>query len=175
MLGLFFAGTETSGLLSLWNLYFLAGVAGFGMIDRIPPRLSPAVFGAGLGFFALYAGLSADIGQLADLEEDHQVLHLVLAPAFLALIVGAVLAERAYDIRYPRLLLFLGESSYSIYLVHSAAISAFVLTGLRLNLIERLSPGSFFWIACLGAVVCGLISYLAVEKPLTKLLSHRQI
>jgi peptidoglycan/LPS O-acetylase OafA/YrhL len=162
----FFAGVETvPDVLSLWNIYFLAGMVGFLVLDRIPVHFGVALFCIGIFLFVLFVLLGDDIKRIAQLDANHPELHLILAPAFLALILGGVLMERAYDLRFPRILQLLGDASYSIYLVHSAAISVIVLISKKLGLIEMLGVQAFFIFTFLLAVAAGTIAYFVVEKP----------
>jgi peptidoglycan/LPS O-acetylase OafA/YrhL len=166
ILFLFLSGIGGPDVLSLWNLYFLAGMVGYLVLDRIPPRYGLAILAGGVVLFVIYALLAHDVFRIRDLSQSRPELHLVLAPAFLALILGAVLIERNYDMRYPNFLMLLGDASYSIYLVHSAAISACILISAKLGLIEMMGHYLFFAFAFLFSVFVGVAAYLLVEKPL---------
>lgn len=81
------------------------------------------------------------------------------------MILGGVVLETRTTLRIPRLFIFLGEASYSIYLVHFPALSGFakVVTKLKaLGVPDEL----MFVLVALGGVAVGVVFYLLVEKPL---------
>jgi peptidoglycan/LPS O-acetylase OafA/YrhL len=87
-------------------------------------------------------------------------------PSFL-IVLGLVYANQFSS----PLLNYLGEASYSIYLIHCLVISAFYkvipFTSLPLN-------NDFFAIACLIAcILSGVILYSFIEKPLTALIKSK--
>ncbi|QPM92547.1 acyltransferase family protein [Pseudooceanicola algae] len=165
----FLAGIDVPDVMSVWNLYFLAGMLGYLVLDRIPERAGGLIFGLGVALFVLYGALSTDVGRIADLAHRAEGLHFLLAPTFLALILGGILLERRHEIRFPSILMLLGDASYSIYLVHSAVISATFLIGGKVGLITLMGLHAFFIFAFVFAVLCGTIAYLVIERPLIHL------
>ena len=89
-----------------------------------------------------------------------------------ALLLGAVSLEHA-GLRIPRLLVALGNSSYSLYLVHPFLIPALGKTWWAFHLGNTLSPFVLFISGFCIAILAGHASYLAIEKPITQWLSHR--
>jgi len=162
-------GTNVPDVIALWNLYFLAGMLGLLALDRVPAKLGGWIFLTGVALFVVYGFVGSDILRIRHLEDNRPELHFLLVPAFLALILGGVLIERAYNIRFPSVLTLLGDASYSIYLVHSAAISAIVLVSRKLGLIESMGLELFFVFAFIAATFVGILAYFIVEKPLIRL------
>ncbi len=87
-------------------------------------------------------------------------------------ILGLAVLERQGDVHVPVTLIFLGEASYSIYLVHWLAISGMckVVTSIGGRVLVP-SPLSFFATACV-ALSLGIAFHLVVERPLTKAMSR---
>ena len=88
------------------------------------------------------------------------------APAF-GIVVSAVLYEKFHsNIRWPRVLLRLGDSSYSLYLTHGFL---FMVLG---SLLKRISlwPGfadALILLSPAFAVLIGGFAYRLLERPLT--------
>jgi exopolysaccharide production protein ExoZ len=84
-----------------------------------------------------------------------------------ALLFGAVSWERA-GLQVPRLSVTLGDSSYSLYLVHPFVIPAMGKLWSALHLGEHAPPAILFLMAFSLALAAGHASYLVVEKPVTR-------
>jgi peptidoglycan/LPS O-acetylase OafA/YrhL len=92
----------------------------------------------------------------------------------MAVLIGLVLlALVSYDlqkgVKMPRLLVYLGAASYSIYLVHSTVID------LGLVSLRKIAPvllvnhlGVTMAVLALISVGCGLICHELLEKPLIR-------
>jgi exopolysaccharide production protein ExoZ len=124
---------------------------------RLQLVLAFALIGGGLLLLAL--------GQTLD-PEMPRVLRWGI-PAML-IVGGAVFAERARPFKPLALLTFVGEASYSIYLWH--VLVAIAMTGILLRLGVPLAwqPAP---LVILSLVVSALL-YLAIEKPLVRLLNR---
>jgi exopolysaccharide production protein ExoZ len=89
-----------------------------------------------------------------------------------ALVVwGALAIGGAKDV-IGRAAMLIGDSSYSLYLTHSFVMMAFAKV-LRTPHAPLLPPIAWMVIATLVSVVVGLITYKAVEKPVTTWLQRR--
>lgn len=72
---------------------------------------------------------------------------------------------------WPRWLVFLGDASYSIYLIHVLVIYHFCLAGVRFVVDAASFPvlGDLFVVATVVmSVVVGCILYVVVERPMTQ-------
>lgn len=170
--GTCFGVTGPINLLSPWNIYFVAGLLGVVGLRRIPPRFGVGLVAGGLAVIAAYVLLFPANG-MEDLIGERAMLNFLLAPAFAALVTGVVLWERNGLPRPPRLLGALGDASYSIYLVHSAAISVVGLIAQRTGLAWRIGAEVYFVGTFVLAVVAGVLAYHLVERPLLDLLRRR--
>ena len=72
------------------------------------------------------------------------------------------------------LLSFLGDASYSIYLVHIPAISFAGIVLVKLGAPWGLPPLGMMAVMTIYAVAAGAIVHLFVEKPLFSMLSRRR-
>jgi exopolysaccharide production protein ExoZ len=138
-------------------LEFLAGVwLGAMWVKGIRLRrgIAEAAISLGVAGFALVAALGIDV-------EPVRILAWGI-PAFL-IVAGAVSRE---PLRKWPAGKFLGDASYSIYLVHGLAISfcARLLTMLHVG-----SLAVFFVVSLCGGIVLGAACYCFVERPLLRL------
>lgn len=156
-------------LLEPWNLYFLFGIAAALLVKRLPARIGPPILAVGLLVLVVYL-IVFDIPEIAVLARQYPYLHFVLAPMFASILMGFILTERAYAIRFPKPLMFLGDASYSIYLVHSAVISVLSIVSKKFGIMSRIGEAPLFLIIFVVAVTVGAIAYVIVEVPLMKAL-----
>ncbi|NBN78056.1 acyltransferase family protein [Microvirga tunisiensis] len=174
-LNFFLKFSPDSYFLSEWNLYFIGGIAAFLIYRRLPARYGLAVLLAGIALLAAYVLLSSNVGRIRDLSaaQNHN-LHLLLIPAFLLIVAGTALHEQHSRLSVPLLFRFLGDASYSIYLVHSAVISVMAIIGKKLGLFGMLGYEAFFVVCFVGSVVGGSLAYLLVEKPIMLFFRRRR-
>jgi peptidoglycan/LPS O-acetylase OafA/YrhL len=88
----------------------------------------------------------------------------LLSPAFAAIIYGVALQPRWTRFLAVAPLVYLGEASYSLYLLHSIVIS---------SVLERLPhwPLAVRVVLCLGAAIAAsLLTYKSIEQPARKFL-----
>lgn len=83
----------------------------------------------------------------------------------LAVLTGAV-RERLGKLQVPSSLVFLGDASYSIYLVHFMVISAIARKGFLLDQRWHLPTTTWLALMFVGAVSVGIVLHLFVERPL---------
>lgn len=88
-----------------------------------------------------------------------------------ALLLGAISLERA-GLQTSRILVSLGNSSYSLYLVHPFLMPALGKTWTALHLGNTLPPVALFALGYCISLLAGHISYLAIERPVTHWLSR---
>ncbi|RYG38032.1 acyltransferase [bacterium] len=145
-------------VLATRNFGFLSGMGLAWLITRpsivLPSRAILA--GGTLVFLGAYA---------AARHIPHAAGILGIGAGTAMIVYGLLSEERRGGIRYPNWLSFLGDASYSIYLVHTIVISTVYtvlagklhLTGLPIYL-QPLVP--------LSAIAFGCVAYLLVERPL---------
>lgn len=148
-------------LFSFMHLRFLAGV----VVALIVPRLQMpwprcvALLGAllfvGAGLCDAYAG---------PLSLTQMNLTYPLGSAMMVL--GLVQAEQAGLVRTPRWLVYLGDASYAIYLVHFLALSILAKLSKVVHLEDRVPLSLLFVGHVVGAIVIGCVFHHLIEKPL---------
>lgn len=77
-----------------------------------------------------------------------------------------VLPKNVETIRFPKWAVFMGNSSYSLYLAHSFAIGALVVMIGAFGMTSTLSPWLVFALCIIVSIIAGSLSYLLIEKPL---------
>lgn len=159
-------------MLEPWNVYFLFGIVGALMVERLSPTWGIGLFAAGLAMLVYY-GTAYYIPVIAVLAREYSYLHFLLAPAFTLVLTGLILAERRYSLKMPKLAMFVGDASYSIYLVHSAVISLLSIIAAKFGLMALLGQEILFVVLFLASVTAGSVAYLLVEVPLMKLMRGR--
>jgi len=162
-----FSGTEAvdSRLLSPWNVYFFVGMAAFALYKRVS-SVGAMMAGAASACLLLYYFLTYNL-DIHEFHREYGYLHFLLAPAFGLLILGVAGLEKTQNWSVPYPLQFLGDASYSIYLVHSAVISvaAIVLRKIGLHMHDNVA---LYFVVFASSVIAGCAAYLLVERPLTR-------
>ena len=98
-------------------------------------------------------------------------LNVLYGLAAALMVLGLAVIERDRGLRVPGTLRFLGEASYSIYLVHFPALSAAIKVALTLNKLLR-APDTIVFVATASAALgAGVLFHLAIERPLMLLLT----
>jgi peptidoglycan/LPS O-acetylase OafA/YrhL len=143
---------------------FVLGVAAGELYLRraTRPWFDGAVLGAGLVLMLVALDFHDEI--LGNLYFYHEVA-VYAVPAFL-LVLGVVLVERRWSPRAPRALVFLGDASYSLYLVHWPLIRI-----IGPGLADAWSGHPWLILATTAtlSVALGATTYAFVERPMLRL------
>jgi exopolysaccharide production protein ExoZ len=156
-------GDTRMGPLHMWNVYFLCGAAIFFLSRHADGRWGLPALVSGIVLLVVLAsdGMSDRIN---DVQVNAPMLLALVAP-FALIMLGAVLAERTYGFQPHQALMLLGAASYSIYLVHSPAIS--VIAILNSKFFPGVLPPPLLFMATVSlSVVAGVIVHLFIEKPM---------
>lgn len=144
--------------LSLLNIEFMLGVGAAWLVRSRAFEfhgLGLAVFGSAMAFGALWL-----MG-----PEKSASLRLLMALGLALLIVGFAVHEQAVAVRWPGVLLVLGNASYSIYLVHNPLLSITQRVAGRLVMTW---PVAMMWGVVLS-VLAGWMYYRLIERPALRL------
>lgn len=143
-------------VLSPLNLEFVLGMLAAAAVRRgIAKGVSPGLLvSAGLVLAGLALLLTDDGSQGA--------VRVMFAFGVAVMVWGAAIMDQQNDIRYPRLLLYLGGASYAIYLVHNPLMS------LSQRGLARLSLGWWpsYFVGVGLSILAGVVYYRFVENPL---------
>jgi exopolysaccharide production protein ExoZ len=151
------------GIFHMWNIYFFFGLLVFFLYQRLDNRFGMRILVVGI--ISLVAILWLIVGErINDAQKDPLVL-LALAPPFALCLLGSALAERAGAFRVNPMLVLFGTASYSIYLVHSPAISLIAILNRKIGF-GVIPPYLLFAVAFVGSIVVGMVVHWFVEKPL---------
>jgi len=86
--------------------------------------------------------------------------------AAMALVSGVTLAKGAGQLRPPKSLVLLGDSSYSLYLSHPFGIAAMKLLWVNIAFVKDVNLWLYVALSTIVCLIGGVISYLIVEKPI---------
>ncbi|WP_157764528.1 acyltransferase [Rhodobacter sp. CZR27] len=147
---------------SPYNLLFLVGICAASYSSHLPASalLCGGLFGGGLLLFSVIILLEPQL---------HDTVTVVLYGLGAgAMILAAVRAEELRLVRVTRLMTFLGDASYSIYLLHSIAIILATMIVGHLGLAAVLPPLGTALLMAFAGVVAGSLFHVTVEREMMK-------
>ncbi|NVD73956.1 acyltransferase [Duganella sp. BJB488] len=145
-----------------YNFYFIFGMGAYWLYTK-----------GGSGARELLAGLVlAGLG-LAMGDLPYRSGSLVLGLAFAFILAGVTKLELAGWIRVPNVLNYIGNASYSIYLIHEALEGLLLKVVLRTGIYGKAGAAASYGIVLAGTVALGCLAYAVVEKPLLDFLRKR--
>lgn len=167
-------GNDYIGLLFFpMNIEFLLGVFIVLIVDKISKRWVWPLLVAGIGLFLTGAYLF-DHGINIISNQSSQVLYRVVLfgfPSFLV-ILALVKMEINDTIQVKKIFLYLGDASYSIYLIHLPLVAAFYKIIAKLGINNSLLLALLNWLLFAAVCFIGIIIFLKIEKPLIKKLNQ---
>jgi exopolysaccharide production protein ExoZ len=84
------------------------------------------------------------------------------------IILGAAVLDLTSERSLPRVALFLGDASYSLYLIHYPALVLFVKGAAVLGLFDRLGAFPTCILIVAATVAAGCIFFVLIEKPILR-------
>jgi peptidoglycan/LPS O-acetylase OafA/YrhL len=153
------------------NIEFFMGVLVAVMVHKIPAKISLLLIISGTLLFLLSAILYNNGYAVAPGEFNRVVLFGL--PSFL-IIMGIVKYEALIKVRIHNVLLWLGEASYSLYLLHLPLLVAGIRMIKRLDINDPIMKQVL--VIELVAIICcsSVLFYKWVEKPLITRLNSGQ-
>ena len=139
---------------ALCNLWFFFGMAAFLLYKRLRTGVAPLVVGAAL------------LAYSATLDLDHVLWPFLLVSGLSLAIAGIARLEAGGHLRCPAWLVFVGNASYTIYLVHTPVSGVLLKLAMKSGAHAVLGGEATFILVLVGTAVAGCIAYALVEKPL---------
>jgi exopolysaccharide production protein ExoZ len=140
------------------NLYFLFGMGSCLLYRR-----------GGSGVPDLVAGCCLMLVGAIATGQEHELGPLVLAAGFAFALAGLAKLELTGKLFVPAGIAFVGDATYSIYLLHESIsgllLKVLIYTGLR----DRLGGETAWFIVLAATIALGCVAYAFVEKPLTRM------
>ena len=153
-------------LLSFYNPLFAFGILAALYFQRLDPTVAHWVLLAGV---VIFFGVGAS-EQLAGIGWNKAVRTWCFGIGACLVVMGLA----AGALQPPKWLTFLGDASYSIYLVHIPAISFAGIVFVKLGAPWGLPPLAMMTVMTVYAVAAGAIVHLFIEKPLISTLARRR-
>jgi exopolysaccharide production protein ExoZ len=154
------AATITNSLLLEFYAGFLIGTA-YKSGMKLPTWVSCAFLACGAALF--YAWIAGTITTARALSWG--------LPSVL-LVAGSVFLERSASVNFPRWLMALGDSSYSLYLSHFLLLPVVFKAAAMLEIVQSIPPDGFIVLGSICCCVGGYSSYRLLEVPLLRYLSN---
>ncbi|USK66313.1 acyltransferase family protein [Peribacillus frigoritolerans] len=153
-----------SFIFSPFNLEFLSGLIVAHLVMNYKKFINYNLFII-LGITTLISTWALDYFEILTI---HRVISAGIPSALL--ILGFATKEQFENIRIPKILTYLGDASYSIYLTHITALSFFnfffLASGLRFNYLYAI-------MIILFATSVGCVFHTIIEKPLINVLRNK--
>ena len=156
-------------LLAYWSFAFLFGVIAALAYRRLDPRHAIVVLAIGLGLCIFIF-----VGEPLMAHDSRSLRVFPISAGFACIVLALALFETSGRAFGGELALLLGDASYSIYLVHSAAISVAVILIARLGLNDHIPHWLMFFPVLAGAVGAGVLAHWLVERPLLNWFRRRR-
>lgn len=159
------------------NFEFVLGGLAAWLVGRAAPLMGSSRVLLGVGLFAFAAfSLAPVTGQALHLNRV-----LTFGVSSFLIVLGAAgweLAARSRPdgpaVSLPRGLVFLGDASYALYLLHGPVLSAACKLAVALGLVKSWGPDVAGWLAVVACVVVACGFHQWIEKPLLRWLRHRR-
>lgn len=155
--------------LSSHNLEFALGCLGSYLLRHHRPRHPKFYLIAGFVWFATAAVFDASLFKY--FGNTHRILSYGF-PAFL-IVVGSVTQELEGRLTVPRLLTYLGDASYSIYLIHYPLLSLTAKLVLKFHIVSLLGPFTSVILMIVLVTAAGCCCYSFIEKPMLETLRKK--
>lgn len=155
-------------LFSLFNLNFALGMLACSLCSRIKVETAGVVALVGIALIVVLSGY----GWVATAPAE---IRFGYALASFLIILGLAARDAAGSKGPPAWLLYLGNASYSIYLVHTPVLSMLMKIIRATGLGGRLPPELIFILVTVIALAISCIAYQVFERPLLAWLGRRKV
>jgi len=160
----YFTGiTDPLRLWTLWNVHFFLGGFIFLIRNKLPNAVGAPTLVLGI-VGIIYCAIHVDF-DLEPIEGRNNDLLLIIAASSAMIILGSLKLEPMFQKWAPSVLKYIGDASYSLYLVHSGIISAGYIILRKFGLFGWVGEGVVYFGMAALATVGGCITHSFIEKP----------
>ena len=148
------------------NLYFMLGMGAYCLYRR-----------GGAGLLELLGGLAlaaAGLSLIATLPVYYDPGRFMLVCGFAFMLAGVSQLELAGRLAFPRWLVYVGDASYSIYLLHESLSGLLIKVFSKTHVYSALGKGPRYLLVLAFTIPLGCLAYAVIEKPLLAVLRRRQ-
>jgi exopolysaccharide production protein ExoZ len=137
------------------NLYFLLGMGAYVLFRRGGTGVWETSVGAGV---ALAAAMAWNV--------NYDVARFILVCGFALALAGVSKLELSGTFKFPRWAVYVGDASYSIYLLHESLSGLMLKVLIKSGFYNSFGSGATYFVVLVLVVPLGCLAYAAVEKPL---------
>ncbi|WP_263382315.1 acyltransferase family protein [Granulicella arctica] len=160
LVSLFKDGAQTSATFPAIHLLFGFGMFAAWLLQKKQVPVPRLMLLAGTFLFCAAVAYSGQIGSLTPRT------YMVSGFGSMLALLGASEMERFQRLSIPRWLVFLGDASYAIYLIHYPVISHLAHLCFRLDAHLHLPVGLWMLMLLLAGTGAGSLLHVVVERPL---------
>jgi peptidoglycan/LPS O-acetylase OafA/YrhL len=143
---------------SAYSVHFMLGMLTFLAYRHFRWRACVAI-----GAVALVILIIAEYG-------SGQASKFVFACGVSGLLLICASLEREFGIHAPGWLRYIGDSSYSLYLLHTALVGLLLKLALKAKLAQSIGGVGTFFVVLVGVTLIACLAYRLVERPLLQAL-----
>jgi exopolysaccharide production protein ExoZ len=165
-----YVGPGAELLLSPYNALFLFGILSAQVFREMRPLQGLGVFVLGVTLY-LHVGLGEAYGTLV---LDTGFRTVVYGVAAAGIVSGLAAVDIAGRLKVPGVLRFLGDASFSIYLVHVMVMTIVVKVLISLQLDTILGLPAIAAVLILASLALGCLAHVALERPVLRWLRARR-
>jgi exopolysaccharide production protein ExoZ len=144
---------------SAYGLYFLCGMGAFWLYKR-----------GGRGILESVTGLGILMVAAVTFPLPEHLSSIIIAFGFAMVLAGVTKLEMSGHLKIPMFLYFIGDASYTIYLVHESLEGLLLRISMKTHLYELIGANATYVCVLAGTLAVGCAAYLVVERPLLAIL-----
>jgi peptidoglycan/LPS O-acetylase OafA/YrhL len=138
-----------------YNLFFLLGMGAYWLYRR-----------GGRGIVEFIVGACVFTFALMNMALPYKLAPILLAFGLALLVAGATKLERGGSIKVPYFLAFIGNASYTLYLVHLPVEGLLLKIAMKTHLYQAVGPYVIYLLVLAATVGAGCVAYALIERPL---------
>ena len=138
-----------------YNLYFLFGIGAYWLFRC-----------GGQGWWELLLGIALPVLALSGTVSFDPLSSLLAAIGFALILAGAAKLEQRGAFAVPGTLVFIGDASYTIYLLHLPFEGLLLKMAFKSQLYSTIGAAATYLLTFAGAVLLSCLAYRLVERPL---------